>query len=296
VVHFFQTVIAVRRKTELLLTLPSFLFLTVFFLIPALILIGCAFKEKGLYGGFGEGWSLSSIYSIFISGNLIVLARTVILSAVATLFTLALAIPVGYGIARSTSFWRRLLLVLIIVPSWSSFLIRVYAWKLLLHPEGMLKRFLEIVFFVPADTTLLYNDIAVLFVMVYTYLPFAIIPIYTASQKFNWQLFEAATDLGCTHYQAFFKVYLPGISKGISAAILLVFIPFMGAYVIPDLVGGTHSEMLGNKIAQKTLVERDFPDAAALSLLLAFATTLPLLLMSKFAKKGIELKIQRNVE
>ncbi len=285
-----------KRRTELLLTLPSFLFLTVFFLIPSLILIGCAFKEKGLYGGFGTGWSIDSIVSLFTSGNLAVLARTVLLSAFATLFTLILAIPVGYGIARSSPLWRRLLLVLIIVPSWSSFLIRVYAWKLLLHPEGLLKRFLETFFFVPTDTILLYNDFAVLFVMVYTYLTFAIIPIYTASQKFNWQLFEAATDLGCTRYQAFFRVYLPGISKGISAAILLVFIPFMGAYVIPDLVGGTHAEMLGNKIAQKTLVERNFPDAAALSLLLALATTIPLVLLSRVEKKGFELKIQRNVE
>jgi len=285
-----------NKKSEFLLTFPSFLFLTVFFLIPTLILIGCAFKEKGIYGGFGSGWSLDSIYSLFTSGNGIVLARTILLSAFATLFTLLLAIPVGYGIARSAPFWRRLLLVLIIVPSWSSFLIRVYAWKLLLHPEGLLKRFLEDFFFVPADTILLYNNFAVLLVMVYTYLPFAILPIYTASQKFNWQLFEAATDLGCTRYQAFFKVYLPGISKGISAAILLLFIPFMGAYVIPDLVGGTHAEMLGNKIAQKTLVERNFPDAAALSLLLAIATTLPLLLLSKVEKRGFELKFQRNVE
>jgi len=285
-----------NKKSEFLLTFPSFLFLTVFFLIPTLILIGCAFKEKGIYGGFGSGWSLDSIYSLFTSGNGIVLARTILLSAFATLFTLLLAIPVGYGIARSAPFWRRLLLVLIIVPSWSSFLIRVYAWKLLLHPEGLLKRFLEDFFFVPADTILLYNNFAVLLVMVYTYLPFAILPIYTASQKFNWQLFEAATDLGCTRYQAFFKVYLPGISKGISAAILLLFIPFMGAYVIPDLVGGTHAEMLGNKIAQKTLVERNFPDAAALSLLLAIATTLPLLLLSKVEKRGFELKFQGNVE
>jgi spermidine/putrescine transport system permease protein len=284
------------NKSELLLTLPSLLFLTVFFLIPAVILIACAFKERGLYGGFGAGWSLDAIFSLFSQGNFIVLIRTVLLSSIATSLTLLLAIPAAYGIARSTPFLRRLLLILIIVPSWSSFLIRVYAWKLFLHPEGPLKHFLETFFFVSPETILLYNDGAVLLVMIYTYLPFAILPIYTASLKFNQHLFEAALDLGCTRLQAFFKVFLPGISRGISTAILLVFIPFMGAYVIPDLVGGTHSEMLGNRIAQKTLVERDFPEAASLSLLLAIATIIPLYFFSRVEKRGFDLKVQRNVE
>lgn len=202
------------------------------------------------------------------------------LSALTTAICLALSLPIGFLLATVSMKMRRLLLLLIVVPFWTSFLIRVFAWKTLLHPEGALKRFLVMLYLADEQTTLLYNPGSVLLVMVYAYLPFAVFPIYAAASKFNFQLIEAALDLGATQSQAFFKVFIPGIMKGILSAMVMVFIPAVGAYVIPDLVGGTSSEMIGNKIAQKTFAERDLPQASALSALLALSILIPLLIAS----------------
>ncbi len=167
--------------------------------------------------------------------------------------------------ARASERRRRILLMLIIVPFWTSFLIRIFAWKSLLHPEGLVKKALVALGLAGPETSLLYNAGAVLLVMVYTYLPFAILPIYAAAEKFDFRLIEAARDLGARPFQAFRRVFLPGIRRGLLTAVLVVFIPALGSYVIPDLVGGPSSEMIGNKIAQRVFVDRNLPHASALS-------------------------------
>lgn len=264
------------RFEELALTFPSFIWLLVFFLAPTLIVFALAFKGRDPYGGIGSAWTLDTIRSLLDYNYLVLIWRTIWLSAVATFFCLALALPVGYFMARSKDSLRRLLLLLIVLPFWSSFLVRIFAWKSLLHPEGFIKHFLVQIHLISPEASLLYNAGAVILVMVYTYLPFGILPVYAASSKFNFQLFEAAMDLGATRWTAFFRIFIPGIQKGIWTATLMVFIPALGAYVIPDLVGGTQDEMLGNKIAQRTFVERNLPLASALSSLLALGVLLPM--------------------
>ncbi len=265
-----------KTKNEWYLTLPSFLWLLIFFFIPTCIIYAYALKPQNIYGSVGTGWTLDAIKSLLDPNYYVLLIRTLLLGGATTIICLILALPVGYQMTLISKRMRRLLILLLVLPFWSSFLIRIFAWKMLLHPEGYIKNLLVFLNFVDADTSLLYNLGAVLLVMVYTYLPFAVFPIYAAASKFNFQLIEAAMDLGASKRQAFWKIFVPGIGKGIFTASVMVFISAVGAYVIPDLIGGFSSEMIGNKIAQRVFVDRNLPQASALSVLLSLVVLLPL--------------------
>jgi len=265
-----------KSTREKLITAPSFLWLLIFFLVPTLIIYAFALKPANFYGGVEDGWSFNAIKNLGKTSYFIILWRTLLLSFVTTLICILLALPISYYIARASQRVQSLLILLVVLPFWSSFIIRIYAWKSLLHPEGFVKHLLVKLHLISENTLLLYQIETVLLVMVYSYLPFAILPIYSAASKFNLQLFEAAMDLGMNRIQTFYKVFIPGIRKGIFTAIIMVFIPAVGAYVIPDLVGGTKTEMIGNKIVQKTFIDRNLPQASALSALLSFAVVIPI--------------------
>jgi len=273
------------RSLEWGLTLPPLFWLTLFFVVPTAIVLLYAFKPTELYGGIGEGWTLETIRALFTRSTLILIYRTLYLSLTATLICLILAVPMGFYIARQRPKVQQLLLMLVVLPFWSSFIVRIYAWKSLLHPEGMLKQLLVYLHLVSEETVFLYHPWAVILVMVYVYIPFAILPIFAAAQKFDEQVFEAAMDLGMTRLKAFFKVFLPSIKNGLFGAVLLVLIPTLGAYVIPDMIGGPDTEMLGNKIVQKTFVDRNIPAAAALSGVLFLGVFLPLVFQSLVQKR-----------
>jgi spermidine/putrescine transport system permease protein len=167
--------------------------------------------------------------------------------------------------ARAHGAWKNLLLLLVVVPFWTSFLIRIFAWKSLLHPEGMMSRVLLACGLMGEDSQLLYNNGTVLLVMVYTQLPFAILPLYAAAEKFDFGLLEAARDLGASALRAVWSVFLPGVSRGIGTAILATFVCTLGMYVVPDIVGGTDTEMLGNRIAERVRADRNLPLASAMA-------------------------------
>jgi spermidine/putrescine transport system permease protein len=263
------------RRHEPWITLPSFGWLVLLFLIPALIVFGIAFKPSDPYGGIGAGWTLGTLRSLGDPNYPAILWRTIWLSSVTTAVCLLLATPVAYFMARAPQRWRHLLLLAVVVPFWTSFLVRIFAWKVVLHPEGLLKHALVAAHVVAPEASLLYNSGAILLVLVYTELPFAILPIYAAAEKFDFKLLEAARDLGAGPLRAFWSIFLPGIRRGLLTATLVTLIPALGSYVVPDLVGGPTSEMLGNKIAQRTFVDRNLPHASALSALLALAVLLP---------------------
>lgn len=286
-----------KPRNEWALTLPSFGWLILFFLIPTLIIFAYAFKPSDPHGGVGTGWTLDVIKSLADPNYYFLIWRTLWLSGVTTLVCLFLALPVGYQLALTKGSLRKLLLLLFVIPFWSSFLIRIFAWKTVLHPEGFLKKLLVFLHLLSPDATLLYNSGAVLLVMIYTYLPFAVFPIYAAASKFNFQQIEAAMDLGATRRQAFFKIFVPGIKKGIFTAMIMVFIPAIGAYVIPDLVGGANSEMIGNKIAQRTFIDRNLPQASALSSLLALVVLIPVAALSVLTSRSRKIEEEaRNKE
>ncbi len=257
------------------ITLPSLLWLTLFFLIPTLIVASFSIRVPEPNGGLGQGWSFGTLDIIFDPKIFQLFIRTLILSLAATLGSVLIATPIAYTMARSSKRMQHLLLVLVVVPFWSSFLVRIFAWKSLLHPDGVLKQTLVFLHIIPETTQLLYNDLAVISVMVYTYLPFAILPLYAAFSKFDFQLFDAAYDLGANKTVTFFKVFLPNIKWALISAASMVFIPCIGAYVIPDLVGGTAAEMIGNEIAQKIFYDRNIPEASVLSTALTLLILLP---------------------
>jgi spermidine/putrescine transport system permease protein len=265
------------RLHEWLLTVPPLAWLALFVLVPTLIVVGIAFRPSDPFGGVGAGWTLDTLASLGNPRYPEIAWRTTWLSVVTTLLFVAVGLPVGYCLARAEARLRRVLLLAVIVPFWTSFLIRVFAWKVLLHPDGLVKRALVLLGLVDPAATLLYNSLAVLLVMVYSYLPFAILPLYAAAEKFDFQLVEAARDLGATRFEAFRKVFVPGVSRGLAMAILMVLIPALGTFVIPDLVGGANAEMIGNTIARRVFTDRNLPHAAALSSLLTLAVLLPMI-------------------
>jgi spermidine/putrescine transport system permease protein len=275
-----------RRRTEWLVSLPTLLWLALFVVVPTVLVFLIAFRPANPYGGIGPGWTLETIRSLATPNMLLIAWRTLWTSVLTTAICLVLALPAGYTIARAPARWRNRLLLLVIIPFWTSFLVRVFAWRSLLHPEGPVKRILESLGLVGPETTLLYNPAAVVLIMVYTFLPFTILPIYAAAEKFDHRLVEAARDLGAGPFQAFRKVFLPGIRRGVITAILVVFIPALGSYIIPDLVGGPSGEMLGNKIAQRVFTDRNLPQASALSAVLVLAVLAPLVAVLVLQRKG----------
>jgi spermidine/putrescine transport system permease protein len=278
---------AERRKTlsEWLVTIPSFVWLLALFLIPTALVFAITFKPATHFGGIGEGWTLETLRTLGNPNYPAIIGRTIRLSMLATGLCILLATPMGYYMARVSPGRRRLMLLLVILPFWTSFLVRIFAWKVLLHPEGLLKQALVFLGLVLPETSLLYNEQAVLLVMVYTELPFAILPIYAAAEKFDFRLIEAAKDLGASSFRAFRSIFLPGIRVGLLTAFLMVFIPSLGSYVIPDIVGGPTSEMIGNKIAQRTFVDRNLPHAAGLSAFLTLAVLLPMVAITTLRRR-----------
>jgi spermidine/putrescine transport system permease protein len=279
------------RRAEWLTSLPTLVWLTLFVVVPTLLVFVIAFRPANPYGGIGAGWTLENMRSLWTPGTLAIAWRTLWISLLTTAISLVLAVPTGYTIARAPERWRNRLLMLVVVPFWTSFLVRVFAWRSLLHPEGLIKKLLEAAGLAGPETTLLYNPAAVVLVMVYTFLPFTILPVYAAAERFDFRLVEAARDLGARPFQAFRRVFLPGIRRGILTAVLVVFIPSLGSYIIPDLVGGPGGEMIGNKIAQRVFTDRNLPQAAALSVVLVLAVLAPLVgvlvLQRKSKRAGI---------
>ena len=264
---------------EWALSAPSVVWLLLFFLIPSLLVFAIAFRTADPSGGIDDGWTLETIKNVLRPEYVWVLWRTVWVSVAVTVICLLLSIPVGYWISRQNPKYRYWYLLIFIMPLWTNFLIRIFAWRILLNPEGFLRRALIAMGIIPSDVFLLNNIGAVIIVTVYTCLPFAILPIYAAAEKFNYSLLEAAQDLGASRFKAFYSIFLPGIRRGIITAILVVLIPSMGSYAIPDLVGGVNGEMLGNKIAIRASAYRNLPEAAALAEMLSIIITIPIIVL-----------------
>ncbi len=275
----------IRNRNEILLTAPTLLWLAVFFVVPSAAMLLISFRPADVSGGVLPGWSLDAWRSLADPDYPIILWRTVWLSVATTAICLVLALPIAFLLGKMQGRWRGILVMLVIVPFWTNFVIRVAAWRILLHPEGMVRQTLIGLGLIGPDTLLLYNEGAVLMVMVYTHLPFAILPLYAAAERFDYGLLEAARDLGASGMRAVLNVFVPGVSRGLLTAMALVLIPALGSYVIPDLVGGTSDEMIGNKIAQRTLSSRNLPQAATLSIALLAITMVPIVILFLLQRK-----------
>nr|WP_245523746.1 ABC transporter permease [Treponema brennaborense] len=261
---------------------------TVFFVIPLVIIILYSFLEKGLYGGVVWKFSFEAYRQMFNPKYGIILLRTVKIALISTLVTILIALPCGYAMARSKR--QTMLLILVIIPFWTNSLIRIFAWMSILGNDGIVNSLLRQLGIVSEYAKLLYNQNAVILVSVYMYLPYAILPVFTSIDRFDFSLLEAARDLGATKPQSMFKVLLPNIKSGVVTAIIFTFIPIFGAYTVPLLVGGKDSYMIGNIIVDQVNKTRNWPLAAAFSMIITVVSMLGVLWMMNSGKKDAALK------
>ena len=272
-----------RKNLGTLYSSPMAVWFTLFFLAPIAIVIFYSFLKKGLHGGVVQEFSLDAYRYLADPVFLRITFRTLITSFIATIITILIALPCGYAMARSK--YQTLLLLLIIIPFWTNFLIRVFAWINILGNNGFLNQMLLGLGFIKDYIPFMYNQKAVILVLVYMYLPYAILPLYATIDKFDFSLLEASRDLGANKITSMVKVLLPNIRGGIFTAVLFTFIPIFGAYAVPLLVGGMDSYMLGNIIADQLLKSRNWPRAAAISMVLTLITTVGVLWMMYVQKK-----------
>ena len=272
--------------------LPITIWLCLFFIIPMFIVLTFAFLKKGTYGGVELELSFSSFYIFTDKVFLTVLFKTIYISVLSTIFTVALSLPTAYYIARSK--YKKELLFLVIIPFWTNFLIRIYAWMAVLGSNGIINNILLKFGIIHEPLKLLYNTGAVILITVYTSLPFAILPLYAVIEKFDFSLMEAARDLGATNKDAFFKVFIPNIKPGIITAVLFTFIPALGSYAVPKLVGGTQATMLGNIIAQHLTVTRNWPLASTISGALIIVTSVAVVIFMKISQKENKYEVVAN--
>ncbi|MGA0053733.1 MAG: ABC transporter permease subunit [Steroidobacteraceae bacterium] len=209
-------------------------------------------------------------------------------AAVSTFWCLLIGYPMAYAIARSKPSTRNLLLMLIILPFWTSFLLRVYAWVGLLKTNGVINNTLLALGLIDQPLTLLYTDFAVYIGIVYSYLPFMILPLYSNLEKHDLTLLEAAADLGARPFKAFFKVTLPLSMPGVVAGCLLVFIPAVGEFVIPSLLGRTDQLMIGTVLSAQFFGARNWPVAGAVAIVLLLVLLVPILLFQRYQRRELE--------
>lgn len=233
--------------------------------------------KKGLHGGVELKFTFDAYIQMFNTSYGKLFLRTLWVTFFATVISIVLALPCGYAMARSKN--QTFLLFLIIIPFWTNSLIRINAWIAILGNEGFINEVLKKVGLIQEGLPLLYNQNAVILVLIYMYLPYAILPIFTAMDKFDFSLLEAARDLGATKSESMFKVLLPNVRSGIVTAIIFTFIPIFGAYTVPLLVGGKDSYMIGNVIVDQVTKIRNWPLASAFSMFITVISTAGVLWM-----------------
>lgn len=265
------------RRLGITYSAPMGLWLTLFFLVPLAIIILFSFLKKGLYGGIEWEFTLSAYRQMFNPNFLRVFLRTLWVASLSTLITIILALPCGYAMARSRH--QVLWLGLVIIPFWTNSLIRIYAWIAILSSEGFINEALRALGFIQESLPLIYNQGAVITVLIYMYIPFAILPLFTTIDKFDFQLLEAARDLGASKPESIFKVLIPNIRSGVITAVIFTFIPIFGAYTVPLLVGGKDSYMIGNIIVDQVTKTRNWPLASAFSLIITLVSTVGVIWM-----------------
>jgi spermidine/putrescine transport system permease protein len=260
-----------------LLLAPLLLWVLAFVVAPALIMLAYSFAERGTLGGVVWDFTLANYAAVLDPTYFRIFVRSVVFAAVTTLLCLAIAYPVAWTIGRAGERWRNLLLMLVMIPFWTSFLIRTYAWLMILRSEGLLNSLLLQAGLVTAPLEMLYTPGAVILGLVYTFLPFMILPLYTSIEKLDRSLVEAAFDLGASPLRAFASVVVPLTRPGINAGVLLVFVPALGLYAVNDILGGGRVDMIGNIIENQFKgTARNWPFGAALgmTLLVAFGASL----------------------
>lgn len=267
-----------RRRMDYLLAAPTLLWLTIFFLVPYFIVFIYGFLTPDIFDVKFE-FSLDAYRQIFNGTYFKPFFLSFRLALLTTMLCVLLGYPVAYFIARAGDKLKNTLLVLIIIPFWTNLIIRIFSWRIFLSYNGVLNDFLISTGLISQPLEIMRTDLAVILVMVYVYLPYMVLPLFSVLEKLDFTLLHAAMDLGANEVKAFFKVTLPLSVGGIFAGVLLVFIPALGAYLIPQLVGDQRSLYVGQVITYKIKnIPRNWPTASALSFTLLLLVAVCLLI------------------
>jgi spermidine/putrescine transport system permease protein len=266
--------------------LPARMWTALFFVAPMGIVCAYSFLTRGDYGGVEQPWTLENFTRLADPLYLGVLWRSIWIAALSTAVCALLGFPLALFISRSGP-RKNLYLQLVLLPFWTSFLVRTYAWLFILRDTGLINTVLMRLHVIASQMQLLYNDLAVLLGLVYNFLPFFVLPMYATLERLDPALLEAAADLGARPMHTLWRVVIPVSAPGFVAGSVLVFIPCLGAYLTPDLLGGGKTVMLGNLVQNQFTTARDWPfgSAASLVLMLASAILLAILTRSRAARE-----------
>lgn len=287
-----------RTRVYQIFIIPSIIVLVFFFLVPILVMFYYSFLQRGIYGGFEPienikeyilsfSW-LKNYVRVFEPIYIPIYLRSIYIALLTTIICLLLGYPVAYYIAMKVKpRYRILYLFLVILPLWTSFLIRTYAWILILRDEGLINLFLIELGLIDKPLQLLYNEFSVLLGLVYGELPFMILPIYSSLEKIDVSLIEASKDLGANEIGTFWRVIFPLTLPGVLIGIVIVFIPTLGSFIVSDLLGGAKSMLVGNLIQNQFVVARDKPFASAIAFTLSLFVLIFLYVYKKiFGRKA----------
>jgi len=250
------------------LSVPGLVWLGIFFFIPLLLVTVLSFMERGTYGQVVYSFTLQNYVRFFDPLYVSILFDTLVVSLLTTLLSLMIGYPLAYHIARMDKKWQHTWLLAVMIPFWINFLVRSYAWVVILRTQGVVNTFLQSIGLITEPLPLLYNFGSVMLGMVYTLLPFMVLPIYVSLEQMDRRKLEAAYDLGATPWKAFWHVTLPLTRPGIVTGSILVFVSSIGMFVVPDVMGGAKSALIGNVIQNQFLSARDWPFGSALSIIL----------------------------
>ncbi|TPN80499.1 ABC transporter permease subunit [Mesorhizobium sp. CU2] len=289
-----------------LVIIVPYLWLLFFFLVPFIIVFKISLSQtaismppytpvldfsdgiSGFFAGFRElnfdNYAWLTQDALYFNAYV----TSLIIAGISTILTLIVGYPIAYGMARAPATIRPTLLMLVILPFWTSFLIRVYAWIGILKPEGLLNQLLLSLHIISEPLVILNTYTAIFIGIVYSYLPFMVLPLYSSLEKMDHSLIEAAQDLGCPQISAFWKITFPLSLPGVVAGCLLVFIPAVGEFVIPDLLGGSQTLMIGKTLWNEFFSNRDWPVSSAVAVILLLVLTIPIMFFQQAQAKAQE--------
>ncbi len=292
-------------STQLVVVLP-YLWLAIFFLAPFVIVLKISLSQTALaqppylplldvaagWAGLMEFTRQLSVdsFRLLISDQIYLLSylKSLQVSAISTILLLAIGYPIAYGMARASRTWQPPLVMAVVLPFWTSFLIRIYAWINILQRDGPLNDVLMRLHVIDAPAAWLSSDTAIYIGVVYSYLPFMVLPLYATLEKMDETLLEAAADLGCPRWKAFWLVTVPLSLPGVAAGALLCFIPIVGEFVIPDLLGGSETLMIGQALWTEFFSNRDWPVASAIAVALLGLLLVPILFYERLQQRSLE--------
>jgi spermidine/putrescine transport system permease protein len=283
------------RSRGLFFALPGFVWLLLFLLIPSLAVVAVSFAERGNYGEIVWHFSLENYkraagYGIFgwSADTLLALGRSVVIAGVTTILSILLAYPLAFLIASRPERQRAIWLTLVVIPCWTNLVIRTYAWTLLLSPDLPLAKLAASLHLIEVGSALYPSAFAVYVGMLSAFLPFVVLPLYSSVERMDMALIEAAQDLYASRFRVFMHAILPQTLPGLTVSVILTFVPAMGMFVVPDILGGGKFLMVGNLIQQQFGSSRDWPYGAALSLVLVLLTLVGLRFYRRYGK-GVDL-------